>query len=269
MKHLKLTFLLTVLMSMVGIKANAHDIEVANADGKTIYYNWTNNNTELSVSYRGSNADEYLEYTGSVVIPESVTYNGKTYGVTSIGKRAFSYCEVTSITIPNSVTDIGDNAFIYCTGLTSITIPNSVTSIGINPFYCTGLTSVNIPVTDLAAFCNNKIVLLIYYNTNTPINLIDAEGKEIKDYIIPSGVTSIGNYAFYNCTGLKSINIPNSVTSIGNYAFSNCTGLKSINIPNSVTSIGESAFSGCWGLTSINISVTDLAAFCNNCSFLI
>ena len=116
MKSFKLTFLLTVLMSMVGAKALAHDIEVVNADGKTIYYVWTNNNTELAVSYRGSAPRSYeKEYNGDIVIPESVTYNGSTYNVTSIGNNAFYWCSgLTSVTIPNSVTSIGDYAFYHC-----------------------------------------------------------------------------------------------------------------------------------------------------------
>ena len=90
MKHLKLTFLLTVIMSMVGIQVTAQDIEVANADGVTIYYNWTNNGTELAVTYRGASPSSYSsEYKGNVIIPSSVTYNGKAYSVTSIGISAF------------------------------------------------------------------------------------------------------------------------------------------------------------------------------------
>ncbi|MBP3750547.1 MAG: hypothetical protein ILA44_03580, partial [Prevotella sp.] len=86
MKKVNITFLLTMLISMVGLNASAHSIEVKNADGVTIYYNYINNNTELEVTYRGSSYSFYSdEYTGNVVIPESVTYNEKTYSVTSIG----------------------------------------------------------------------------------------------------------------------------------------------------------------------------------------
>ena len=105
-KQIILTFLLTVLMSMVGTRAFAHDIEVANANGKTIYYNYTNDGTELAVTYRGANYDYYNnEYSGNVVIPEEVTFMSRTRKVTSIGDNAFSGCSgLTSVTIPNSVT---------------------------------------------------------------------------------------------------------------------------------------------------------------------
>ena len=135
-------------MSMVGANGFAHDIEVANADGVTIYYKWSNNRTELAVCYRGGSSSSYAdEYTGAVAIPESVNYNGKNYPVTSIGQDAFDGCSgLTSVTIPNSVTSIAYNAFRDCSGLTSVTIPNSVTYIGQGAFGgCSGLTSVTIP----------------------------------------------------------------------------------------------------------------------------
>ena len=139
MKKTVFTFLLTVLLSMVGANVFAHEIAVKNADGVTIYYNWTNNNTELAVSYCGTSSGYYSNgYSGNVVIPNVVTYNGKTYPVTSVGEHAFSYYSgLKSVTIPNSVTNIGSSAFYNCSGLTSITIPNSVTTIGYEAFfYC-------------------------------------------------------------------------------------------------------------------------------------
>ena len=161
-------------------------------------------------------------------------------------------------TIPNSVTSIGDGAFSECSGLTSITIPNSVTSIGTSAFsYCSGLTSVII--SDLSAWCGIDFSSFCF---STPYHLY-LNGMEIKDLTIPDNITSIGNFAFYYCSGLTSVTIPNSVTSIGEHAFSNCSGLTSVTIPNSVTSIDYAAFWGCSGLTSVTIpnSVTSIGKF--------
>ena len=174
--------LLLFAMILLPLVASAHDIEVNNADGVTIYYNYINDGKELEVTFRGSGYNAYSnEYQGNVAIPEEVTYMNRTRKVTSIGGGAFTDCKgLTSVTIGSGVTSIGSSAFYYCSGLTSITIPNSVTSIGGWAFYlCSGLTSIT----------------------------------------IPNSVTSIGNYAFHDCKGLTSITIPNSVTSIGDNAF--------------------------------------------------
>ena len=141
MKTLK--HLLTALLLMVATVAMAHDFEVGG-----IYYYITNaTNKTVKVTYKGSSSTEYSnEYTGNVVIPETVVYNGVTYNVKAIGHHAFYECtELTSITIPNSVTSIEYYVFRGCVGLTSIIIPNSVISIGDNAFSdCTGLTSIEI-----------------------------------------------------------------------------------------------------------------------------
>lgn len=124
--------LITVAVLLCSITANAHDFEV---DG--IFYNISGD--EAIVTYKGSSPSAYPdEYSGYVIIPKKVTYNGTTYSVTSIGGSAFYYCtRLNSIKIPNSVTRIGDEAFSGCQGLTSVTIPNSVTSIGDYAFrYC-------------------------------------------------------------------------------------------------------------------------------------
>ena len=162
-------------------------------------------------------------------------------GVYLIAGGAFSGCtNLTSITIPNSVTSIGGGAFQNCSSLTSITIPNSVTSIGNSTFSgCTGLTSITIP-NSVTSIGNSA------FNGCTGLTSIT----------IPNTITSIGDNAFKGCTGLTSITIPNSVTSIGDEAFNDCTGLTSITIPNSVTSIGDRAFYGCTSLTSIAIPDT-------------
>ena len=173
-----------LIFTLCALSIWAHDFEI-----NGIYYNiLTDKTNEVAVTYRGSSYHSYSdEYTGSVTIPSSVTYNGTTYSVTSIGKYAFYECKsLTSVTIPNNVTTIGEGAFYECKSLTSVTIPNSVTTIGEGAFSgCSGLTSVT----------------------------------------IGNSVTSIGTIAFQGCSGLTSITIPNSVTSIGDEAFADCSGL--------------------------------------------
>ena len=274
MKHLYYTVLLTVLMSMVGANAFAHDFAVANDDGVTIYYVMTSD-TEVAVSYDDSYSNEY---SGNVVIPEYVYYDGTTYYVTGIGASAFCCCDnLTNITIPNSVTEIGIYAFDRCTGLTNITIPNSVTSIRECAFSgCSGLTSITIPNSvksiDSIVFyqCTSLKSIVVEqgnpnYDSRDNCNaIIETKSNTLthgcKTTTIPNSVTSIGSYAFYGCYGLTSITIPNSVTSIGECAFFECSGLTSITIPNGVTSIGSEAFNRCSGLTSITIpnSVTSI-----------
>ena len=210
MKQIK-HFLLTVAVLLCNISASAHDFEVGG-----IYYNiMSSADFTAEVTYRGGEYYESNEYSGSVTIPESVTYNGNAYRVSGIGTYAFRDCTgLTSIEIPNSVTDIGNQAFRNCSLLTSVTIPSSVANIGNQTFYqCSNLTSVE----------------------------------------IPNSVTSIGVAVFRDCTSLTSIEIPNSVTDIGASSFRNCTSLTSIEIPNSVTRIGSSAFEGCSGLISVAV----------------
>ena len=136
MKHSHLKTFLLLLLAFTGHKAIAYDCEV---DG--IYYDLDNSKETASVTFRD---DCYNSYSGAVTIPESITYNGSPYSVTSIGNYAFTFCSnLKSINIPNSIISIGNWAFWFCSGLTSVTIPNSVTSIGDDAFtFCSGLTEI-------------------------------------------------------------------------------------------------------------------------------
>lgn len=171
-------------------------------------------------------------------------------GITSIGEMAFFNCSaLTSVTIPNGVISIGNFAFGSCTGLKSITIPSSVTSIENNIFQdCTGLTNITVDSSN-PSFCSESGVLFNKDKTT----LIYCPRRKTGSYTIPDGVTAIGDYAFYYCSGLTSVTIPSSVTSIGGSAFQHCTGLTSITIPNSVTSIVNLAFWDCDSLTIVYI----------------
>ena len=193
-----------------------------------------------------------------IVLPE---------GVTSIGDRAFHNCSaLSSIVIPDSVTSIGESAFKNCISLKSFEIPSSVTSIGFVAFSgCKSLSSLVIPasVVNLNGnpFCGwyGELKCLSPYFIYDNKVLFDKDKSKIiafrdKDttlYVIPDGVTSIGDGAFWGCTSLTSLVIPESVTSIGDYAFVGCDSLTDIVIPDRVTRIGEFAFGGCESLTDI------------------
>ena len=230
-----------------------------------LYYNLNSTNKTAEVTY------ELLQYDGNnykglttANIPASVTYNGTTYSVTSIGDYAFMFCRgLTSVTIPNSVTSIGDHAFYECSSLTSVTIPNSITSIGegafggVNNIIYSG-TATGSP---WGAKCVNGYVDgYLVYSDDTKTTLLGCSAAASGTIVIPNSVTSIGESAFAECSSLTSVTIPNSVASIGDYAFYDCSGLTSVSIPNSVTSIGNGAFYGCSGLTSVTIpnSVTSI-----------
>ncbi len=193
-----------------------------------IYYDITPANRTASVTR--------VSYSGGVIIPETIAFDGTTYSVTSIGDGAFAnHSGLTSVTIPNSVTSIGNYAFFNCSGLTSVTIPNSVTTIGEFAFaYCSGLTSV-------------------IFNAEKCTKMISAfsDCTNLTSLTIGDKVTIIPNFAFPHCSKLTSVTIPNSVTSIGDSAFNGCSRLSSVTIGNSVTSIGDSAFKDCSGLTKL------------------
>lgn len=187
----------------------------------------------------------------SVTIPKSVT---------EIGDRAFLKCRITSVNIPNSVTKIGRWAFCLCEDLTSLTIPNSVTEIGPKAFEkCRSLTSVYIPntVTELGYGAFYDCTSLTSINIPTSIKSIPilfiARCSSVTSVTIPNSVTRIEEQAFKDCSSLASVTIPNSVVEIEPSVFEDCSSLTYVEIPNSVKNIGSYCFARCSSLTSITL----------------
>ena len=284
--------LMVVVMLLCCVAASAWDFVV---DG--LYYDVTSENTvELVCKHHGENYvydNDYYRYTFSIVsIPDKITCYGKTYSVTSIGS-AFSGCTgLTNVTIPNSVTSIGDRAFYGCIGLTSVTIPNSVTSIEGSAFYgCTGLASVTIPNSvkriECMAFygCSSLTSIVIpegvmFIDDNVFESCINLEKITFPNSLIELGFNSVWSMgAFYNTAWLKNnqdfpiiyagkvayryrnpnsssisfVEVEEGTLGIGGAAFKGSRNLKNVVIPNSVIIIGDAAFWGCTGLTSVTI----------------
>lgn len=280
MKQMKKQLFLMVFM-LLPLMANAQiAVEI---DGIYYYVSWSSKIAEVKES------PSQNKYSGDIVIPSSVTYDGDDYVVTSIKYNAFYDChDLTSITIPNTVTSIGSEAFRNCWNLTSVTIPANVEEIGSQAFENSGVTKV--------VLNSNAIVSKDYGNIQAGYSLEHYFGGQVEEYILGEEITSIGRLAFEGCSNLTTINIPSSVTSIGANAFlwSNLTSvhisdmeswykiqfenaesnpvyianhlyvngeeIKSLEIPNSVTNIGNYTFAGFKALTSVIIpnSVTSI-----------
>ena len=240
-------FLLPLLVALLTtLSLHAYDFQSGD-----LYYNITSDTT-VEVTYQEYWSESNYQGLTTATIPATVTYNGTTYSVTSIGNDAFILCSsLTSITLPNSVTSIGDGAFYYCSALTSITLPNSVTSIGTYAFeYCSSLTTIVVESGNTMYDTRENCNAIIETASNTLI-------VGCQSTTIPNSVTSIGNYAFKGCTSLTSITIPNSVTSIGERAFYYCSSLTKLicegHVEN-VENIDGSAISYCYALDTIVIS---------------
>ncbi len=243
MKTKKERLLLLILLSVISVTSYAQTI----IDG--ISYE-LDKETKTAVVNNGD-----IRYSGDIVIPKTVTKDGVRYDVKGIANSAFDYCaNVTSVTIPNSVTKIGSSAFNHCISLTSIVIPNSVTSVGENAFEgCENLVSVSL----------SNAITSIEFRT-----FLDC--VKLKDINIPESVIDIDDEAFENCRALKSLIIPNSVEQLGDHLFRFCSSLESIVIPEKVTILPSAIFQGCSSLKKVSLpeSLTEIRdqAFyeCNN-----
>ena len=200
-----------------------HEAEDTYVRVDDIYYRLYKDNT-------AEVTDGILNYTGDITIPATISYKDVFYTVTAIANNAFA----------------NDN------GVTSISIPATITKVGVGAFTdCGGLTAVYI--TDIASWCNitfqNRFDNPLYYAHRLYLN-----GEELKELVIPAGVSSVANFAFYGCTSLTSVSMGDDVNSIGLAAFHDCTNLSSVSMTNSVTSIGGAAFSGCSSLKDLSLS---------------
>ena len=231
---MKNTFIKSLLLAtclLSSIVAYAYDFQAGG-----IYYNKLSDN-QVEVTYLAlgrANADAYV---GDVVIPATVTHEGTTYDVTTIGTKAFDTCrKATSITLPQSIVKIDAMAFMNCTEAKSINVPDSVKELGEAAFSgCWALTAIHIPegiTTINSQLCNGC--------------------KSLTEVRFPDSVISIGKASFSGCESLSSVTIPDSVTTICERAFSSCKSLKSINLPNTLSVIKDRAFANS-GLTAVKI----------------
>ena len=189
------------------------------------------------------------DYSGNIVIPETVTYNNVTYKITSLGYECFNGCSsLTSINLPSSITSLGAFCFSNCCSLSSISLPSSITSLGNYSFNgCSSLSSISLPssITSLGACCFSDC-------------------SSLSSISLPSSITSLGANCFYNCSSLSSISLPSSITSLESRCFNRCSSLTNITLPSGITSLGEFCFQECSSLTNVSLpsGITSLGEYC-------
>ena len=249
-----------------------------------LYYSLSATTAQV-VKDQSSDKSVYKDYT-AVTIPASVTYNGYTYPVTSIGTSAFeALTNLQSVTLPTSVTTIGTDAFYGCTKLGSVNLEEGLTTINLRAFYNCNLTEITIPstVTSIgnAAFKGNPTTTIVwkpadcsigsndgapFYSTNSQVTSFTfANGVEVvpayicknmsllDTIVLPASVNRLGQYAFMNCTNLKSINLPVTQKTLPISFMEGCSSLESIELPATLTTINQDAFYGCSSLKNVNL----------------
>lgn len=273
---MKTSIKLILLVSLLMLPYRTLALEFAK-DG--LSYSTLSENTAEVVGYYNPNPHSYIGYDYGLTIPSTVSYDGIEYSIIRIGSRAFyknSYDNdmghLISLNVPNSIQQIGDEAFRDCKAIFTLNLPN-LTSIGNRAFSNSSLKNItmssSVAYIETAMFerCMNLQKIVVQngstqnYDSRDNCNAIieTATNKLIvgcKSSTIPNTVTAIGNSAFSWCTGLTEITIPNTVTSIGGYAFYNCTGLLSVTLSESLSTIGAAAFKNCSSLSSVTLPNT-------------
>lgn len=245
---MKRAIFIFIIFFFIGFSASAWDFKSGD-----IYYNVTSTfNRTVEVTYYfyteypvGGPYTDSL-YSGNIIIPDSVFYDGNYYLVISIGYRAFYHClSLNSVTMPNTIDSINDFAFLYCS-LDTINIPASVTYIGDGAFSaCPYLMTINVDENNENFVSLNGILFSRSLHT-----LISYPAGRVGHYSIPNIVNTISSLAFDGCTGLTSVTIPNSVYTILDGAFYQ-TGLTTVTVPNSVNFMREGTFANCRYLSSV------------------
>lgn len=285
---MKKSFITLILLAGFALQALAYDFEVDGMYYKIQVYTETPEVYVVHCAQPGWNC-----YSGDVVIPETVTYEGVTYTVTEIGSQAFKNCtELTSVSFPSTLTYIKDRAFEGCTSLYDIHIPSTVTRVNARAFENTGWYNLQpdgwllyldgwclgfkekMPLVDLvidegtlkvadAAFWEYEtLVTVTLPNTLLSIGThAFAYCPELRQVDFGKSIVEIGGSAFYGCTRLEDFTLPETTTKIGDWAFSSCHGLYRLDLPNSITTIGEYAFHGCSNLAIVSLpeALTEIA----------
>ena len=195
-----------------------------------------------------------------LVIPSKVTSDGQEYVVTEIADYTFYYSNLWTVSFPETLTTIGNNAFTWSQNLESVKLPEAVTTIGKGAFAsCGRLTSVTLPTTlteigDYAFSYCTWLPSISLPETITALGKYAFEGcKKLTEVDFPTNLATIGNGAFSKCTGLTSVSLPETVVEVCDSTFTGCTALASIALPNNLTAIGECAFAGCKNLTEVKL----------------
>lgn len=251
--------LLLLVMMILPMVASADPVEI---DG--IYYNIITKTQEAEVTFGNWSNQGFINpndgrYSGSIVIPNQIVVNGKTYPVTSIGEKAFYCCKLlNSVTLPNSIISIGDNAFSLCIQLETISLPNSIKSLGSGAFSnCKNLSSIELGnslsvIGDFAFYyCSSLNSIIIPGSLETTSICAFCNCTNLSSVKICDGVKYIGQESFENCTSLTTIELPNSVVIINSYAFMGCNALSKVTMGSGIWLIRTKAFSNCKELTDV------------------